>query len=241
MFCTNLTHIAVDGLRDRAQAYTLRVVQTQADSALKRWNEAHNSYTAYRAWLIVGLLSAATPAKCAVAKAARVRSRSERKLAHMDNTTLSACHYLRCFTIWILLEGILLVKFLNWLAKRRPHNLHITLRSCLYYLWNCYNTMLSIQSLKSSYFSINLDHSRQPGYNKNPTTNSVTVFEFSDGSKQQFTLIFTKCQHTLMFMQCMLHFWQISTHSRSLATWLLYSEVIKKYLTLRSFRNAWLL
>jgi len=79
MFCTNLTHIAVDGLRDRAQPYTLRVVQTQADSALKRWNEAHNSYTAYRAWLIGGLLSAATPAKCAVAKAARVRSRPERK------------------------------------------------------------------------------------------------------------------------------------------------------------------
>ena len=79
MFCTNLTHIAVDGLRDRAQPYTLRMVQTQADSALKRWNEARNSHAAYRAWLIVGLLSAATPAKCAVAKAARVRSRSERK------------------------------------------------------------------------------------------------------------------------------------------------------------------
>ena len=79
MFCTNLTHIAVDGLRDRAQPYTLRMVQTQADLAPKRWNEARNSYAAYRAWLIVGLLYAATPAKCALAKAARVRSRSERK------------------------------------------------------------------------------------------------------------------------------------------------------------------
>jgi len=79
MFCTNLTYIAVDGLRDRAQPYTLRMVQTQAHSALKRWNEDHNSYAAYRSRLIVGLLSAATPAKRAVAKAARVRSRSERK------------------------------------------------------------------------------------------------------------------------------------------------------------------
>jgi len=48
IFCTNLTHIAVDGLIDRAQLYTIRMVQTQADSALKRWIEANNSYAAYR-------------------------------------------------------------------------------------------------------------------------------------------------------------------------------------------------
>jgi len=55
IFCTNLTHIAVNGLRDRPQPYTLRVVQTQADSALKRWNVVHNSYAACRSWLIFGL------------------------------------------------------------------------------------------------------------------------------------------------------------------------------------------
>ena len=63
---TYLADIAVDGLRDGTESHTLRMVQTEAQTALQRGDQPHHAQAPDRAGFGYCLLTSITPAKCAM-------------------------------------------------------------------------------------------------------------------------------------------------------------------------------